>query len=57
MSQGKFTEKLIRLRCSKCKHVNYTTRKNKKQVQRKIELEKFCKWCRLKTVHKEGKSK
>ncbi len=55
MAQGKFSEKLIRLRCSKCKHSNYTTRKNKKSVERKIELKKFCGWCRLQTIHKEAK--
>lgn len=55
MAQGKFTEKLIRLRCTTCKHVNYTTRKNKKLVERKIELKKFCDWCRKQTIHKESK--
>jgi len=55
MAQGKFTEKLIRLRCTPCKRVNYFTRKNKKVVERKIELKKFCKWCRKQTVHKEAK--
>ena len=29
--------------------------KNKKSVERKIELKKFCKHCRKNTVHKEGK--
>jgi len=55
MAQGKFTEKLIRLRCEKCKRRNYYTRKNKKSVERKIELKKFCKWCKAHTVHKETK--
>ena len=55
MSQGKFNEKLIKLRCSECKHSNYTTRKNKKTVERKIEYKKFCPWCQKHTPHKEGK--
>jgi len=55
MAQGKFSEKLVRLRCGTCKHVNYTTRKNKKSVERKIELSKYCKWCRKRTPHKESK--
>ncbi len=55
MAQGKFTDQLVRLRCSECKHVNYTTRKNKKSVERKIEYKKYCKWCKKSTVHKEAK--
>lgn len=55
MAKGKFSEKLIKLRCSVCKKLNYYTRKNKKTVERKIELKKFCKWCRKQTLHKEGK--
>ena len=46
---------LIRLACSKCKRVNYWSRKNKKLVERKIEVKKYCKWCRKQTVHKESK--
>ncbi len=53
MAQGKFTEKLVKLRCEPCKKLNYYTRKNKKSVERKIELSKFCKWCRKHTKHKE----
>ncbi|HEY4497038.1 MAG TPA: 50S ribosomal protein L33 [Candidatus Paceibacterota bacterium] len=53
----KFSEHLIRLKCSKCKRANYYTRKNKKVVERKIELSKFCSWCRKRTTHKEAKVK
>jgi large subunit ribosomal protein L33 len=55
MAQGKFTEKLIRLKCTACKRANYTTRKNKKTVERKIEFKRYCKWCRKHTLHKESK--
>ncbi|MFA6407822.1 MAG: 50S ribosomal protein L33 [Candidatus Paceibacterota bacterium] len=55
MAQGKASEKIVRLRCVTCKHANYTTRKNKKVVERKIELKKFCGWCRKQLVHKEAK--
>ena len=48
-------ENLIKLQCSKCKRINYWTRKNKKKVERKIALKKFCKWCKKRTEHKEGK--
>ncbi|MCE9644058.1 50S ribosomal protein L33 [Candidatus Parcubacteria bacterium] len=48
-------DRLIKLACSKCKRVNYWSRKNKKKVERKIELAKWCKWCKKKTAHKEAK--
>ncbi len=55
MAQGKFTDQLIRLRCTVCKRANYTTRKNKKVVERKMEYKKYCKWCKKSTLHKESK--
>ncbi len=48
-------ERLIKLVCEKCKRVNYWSEKNKKKVERKIELLKFCNWCMKRTKHKEGK--
>ncbi|MCK5095820.1 MAG: 50S ribosomal protein L33 [Candidatus Pacebacteria bacterium] len=48
---------LIKLQCTKCKNLNYWSRKNKKLVVRKIELEKYCNTCRAKTLHKEIKKK
>jgi len=46
---------LVKLSCTKCKRTNYDTRKNKRTVERKLELQKYCKWCRAKTLHKETK--
>lgn len=46
---------LIKLACSKCKRTNYWSRKNRKLVERKIELKKYCKWCKKHTSHKEAK--
>lgn len=43
-----------KLQCEACKRVNYFTRKSK-GVEGKLELKKFCRWCRKHTVHKEGK--
>ena len=48
-------DQLIKLACTKCGRTNYWTRKNKKLVERKIELKKFCKWCRKQMPHKETK--
>lgn len=47
----------IALQCTECKRKNYTTFRNKKNVQGKIELSKFCKWERKHTLHKETKIK
>lgn len=48
-------DRLIKLACEKCKNVNYWSEKNKKKVERKIELQKFCAFCRKRTKHKESK--
>lgn len=51
----KFSEHLIRLKCTECGRANYYTRKNKKKVERKINLSKYCPWDRKHTPHKEAK--
>ncbi len=48
-------DNLIKLNCTACKRINYWSRKNKKKVTRKIELKKYCKWCKTQKVHKEAK--
>ncbi|MEK7546929.1 MAG: 50S ribosomal protein L33 [Patescibacteria group bacterium] len=53
MAKSKYSENLIALKCSVCANRNYYTRKNRKSVERKIELKKYCKKCRKQTVHKE----
>ncbi|MDP3988948.1 MAG: 50S ribosomal protein L33 [bacterium] len=46
---------LIKMKCAECGEINYHTRKNRKTVQKKLELTKFCKRDRKRTVHKESK--
>lgn len=46
---------LIKLQCEACKRINYFTRKTKATAEVKLELQKFCRWCRKHTIHKEGK--
>lgn len=48
-------DRLIKLACTKCKRINYWSSKNKRKVERKIELKKWCKWCKKQTPHKEMK--
>ena len=43
------------LTCTECLSRNYTTTKNKKTHNERIELKKFCKKCGKHTIHKETK--
>ena len=45
----------ISLACSVCKRRNYTSTKNKKTTTEKLELAKYCRFCRKHTSHKEKK--
>lgn len=46
---------IVILSCSECKRKNYTTTRNKRKTQKKLELKKFCPFDRKHTVHKETK--
>ncbi len=43
----------IVLACTECKQRNYATNKNKKNDPDRIELEKYCKFCKKHTLHKD----
>jgi large subunit ribosomal protein L33 len=43
----------IQLQCGDCKRRNYVTTKNKKANTEKLELRKYCRFCRKHTVHRE----
>jgi large subunit ribosomal protein L33 len=43
----------ITLQCNECKNRNYQTVKNKRNDPDRIELKKYCKFCRAHTLHKE----
>lgn len=43
----------ITLACEVCKRRNYVTTKNKTNTKDRLELSKFCPWCRSHTAHKE----
>lgn len=45
----------ITLACSKCKQRNYNTMKNKKNDPDRLEMNKYCRFCREHTLHKETK--
>ena len=44
---------LVTLACTECKRRNYTTNKNKANTPDRMELKKYCRWCRKHTVHRE----
>jgi large subunit ribosomal protein L33 len=46
---------VIALACSDCKRRNYSTKKNKQTHKEKMELKKYCRWCKHHTLHKETK--
>jgi large subunit ribosomal protein L33 len=44
-----------KMKCEECKRIHYYIRKSKKMIGEKLELKKYCKWCRKHTLHKEAK--
>jgi large subunit ribosomal protein L33 len=46
---------IVTLACSDCKRRNYNTTRNKKKSTDKLELKKYCPFCRTHTLHKETK--
>ena len=45
----------ITLQCSVCKQRNYNSTRNKKLKTERLEVNKYCKFCRQHTLHKEVK--
>jgi len=44
---------IVHLACEECKRRNYTTYKNRKT--NKLELKKYCPWCKSHQLHKQTK--
>ena len=45
----------ITLACTECKNRNYDTTKDKKTHPDRIEMKKYCRFCKRHTTHKETK--
>jgi large subunit ribosomal protein L33 len=43
------------LACTECKQRNYHKMKDKKNTPERLELRKYCRFCRKHTVHRETK--
>jgi large subunit ribosomal protein L33 len=46
---------IVTLACNECKRRNYTTTRNKKRATDRLELKKYCRFCRTHTAHRETK--
>ncbi|MCD6540532.1 50S ribosomal protein L33 [Candidatus Bipolaricaulota bacterium] len=44
---------IVSLACSECGRRNYHTTRNRQNRRDKLQLRKYCKWCRHHTLHKE----
>ena len=45
----------VTLRCSECKQRNYNSMKNKKNDPDRLEMKKYCRFCKKHTTHNETK--
>ena len=45
----------ITLACTECKQRNYNTMKNKRNNPDRIEMSKYCRFCKKHTVQKESR--
>jgi len=43
----------VTLACDECKRRNYQSEKSKRNDRGRLELRKYCSWCRLHTPHRE----
>lgn len=55
MAKGKDVRGNVTLVCTQCKNKNYRVEKNKKNTPSRLELNKYCKFCRKTIEHKEEK--
>ena len=48
-------DNLMKLECTECHNINYQSHKNKKILKDRLELKKYCKFCKKHILHKETK--
>jgi len=46
---------IITFQCTECKNRNYSSTKNKKTTTGRLEMKKFCPYCRKHHMHRETK--
>ena len=52
---GEIMRTRITLACTDCKNRNYDTTKDKKTHPDRVEMKKYCPFCKKHTLHKETK--
>lgn len=55
MAKKKGARVKIAEECTECKQINYTSEKNKQNTNDRLELSKYCPFCKKHTKHKETK--
>ena len=55
MATKKGNRIIVTLACSECRERTYTTQKNRKNDQARLELRKYCPRCRNHQMHRETK--
>jgi large subunit ribosomal protein L33 len=43
----------VTLACEVCKRRNYQTTKSKRNTPDRLQVKKYCKWCKTHTAHRE----
>ncbi|HEX3467150.1 MAG: 50S ribosomal protein L33 [Vulcanimicrobiaceae bacterium] len=46
---------MVTMACTECKRRNYNTFKNRQKTSERLELSKYCRWCRCHKPHRETK--
>ena len=46
---------IVTFECTECKRRNYSSTKNRKNTTERVELKKYCRFCRSHTLHRETK--
>ncbi len=54
-SKSKDVRPVITMACTECKNRNYTTQKNRRNDQARLEFKKYCSHCRKHQLHRETK--
>jgi large subunit ribosomal protein L33 len=55
MASKKGNRIVVTLACNECRERTYTTEKNRKNDQGRLELRKYCPRCRNHQIHRETK--
>ena len=52
---GIVKDNMVKFKCSLCHRITHYTRRNKRKVKEKLELSKYCRFCKKNAIHTESK--